>query len=607
MRPFRDPIRLSRRRTFARHSRALGALWAIPVLLGPAITLAASPPPQQAFDVEVDRLGAELTSLLSGARWSRAKWGALVVSLDRGDTLFAVNPDSAMAPASNLKLLTSTAALEELGPGYRFRTYLLTDGSVRNGVLEGDLVLYGTGDPGISDRFYPSKNTVFQALVDQLAAAGIRSVRGDLVADASFLSGPLRPEGWDPGDLNDHFAAPISALSFNENVVSLRIEAAPQVGLSPSVHSLPDHADLDVLNEAMTVAGRGRVTISRGDPLDPVLVQGRIARGARDVWRQLTVPDPARFTLAVFASVLEERGIRVSGRRRLVNNPGGSLASPRVTAPVVSSRPRTRILATHVSPPLREYLPVVNKRSNNLFAELLFRTVGRHAEGPGSPGAAQRAVRRTLVSMGVDTAGIVLMDGSGLSGGNRVRAATLVSLLSRVSESDLWGDLWASLPEAGNRRELPRMYRTPAAGNLRAKTGTIEGVSALSGVVQSMDGERLAFSIMVNESPSQSGAKRIEDELGVRLASFARGPEADLAPLVTQLPPPPVSSDPGGPVRHQVAPGESFDVIARRYGVGLEELLAANPSVQPRRLRAGTWVVVPPGSRRSGADGPGGP
>jgi D-alanyl-D-alanine carboxypeptidase/D-alanyl-D-alanine-endopeptidase (penicillin-binding protein 4) len=287
--------------------RALGALRTLPALVGFAITMGAAPTPRQTSDVEVDRLGAELRSLLSGARWSRAKWGALVVSLDRGDTLFAVNAEAALAPASNLKLLTTATALRELGPGYRFRTYLLTDGTVQNGVLEGDLVLYGTGDPGISDRFYPSKNTVFQTLVDQLVSAGIQSVRGDLVADASFLPGPLRPEGWDPGDLNDHFAAPISALSFNENVVSLRIEAAPRTGSSPVVHSLPDHAELDVLNEATTVAGRGRVTISRGDPLDPILVQGRIARGARDVWRQLTVPDPARFTLAVFASVLEER------------------------------------------------------------------------------------------------------------------------------------------------------------------------------------------------------------------------------------------------------------------------------------------------------------
>jgi D-alanyl-D-alanine carboxypeptidase/D-alanyl-D-alanine-endopeptidase (penicillin-binding protein 4) len=586
--------------------RALGALRTLPALVGFAITMGAAPTPRQTSDVEVDRLGAELRSLLSGARWSRAKWGALVVSLDRGDTLFAVNAEAALAPASNLKLLTTATALRELGPGYRFRTYLLTDGTVQNGVLEGDLVLYGTGDPGISDRFYPSKNTVFQTLVDQLVSAGIQSVRGDLVADASFLPGPLRPEGWDPGDLNDHFAAPISALSFNENVVSLRIEAAPRTGSSPVVHSLPDHAELDVLNEATTVAGRGRVTISRGDPLDPILVQGRIARGARDVWRQLTVPDPARFTLAVFASVLEERGIQVSGRRRIVNNPGGSVTAARVTAPVVTPRPRTRILATHVSSPLRDYLAVVNKRSNNLFAELLFRTAGRHAEGARAPGAAERAVRRTLADMGVDTTGMVLMDGSGLSEGNRVQAATLVGLLSQMSESELWGDLWASLPEAGNRRELPRMYRTPAAGNLRAKTGTIEGVSALTGVVQSMDGERLAFSIMVNESPSQNGAKRIEDELGIRLAAFARGPDTDLTPLLTQLPPPPVSSDPGGPVRHQVAPGESFDVIARRYGVGLEELIAANPSVEPRRLRTGSWIVVPPGSVGSGARGPGG-
>jgi D-alanyl-D-alanine carboxypeptidase/D-alanyl-D-alanine-endopeptidase (penicillin-binding protein 4) len=417
------------------------------------------------------------------------------------------------------------------------------------------------------------------------------------VGDRSFLSGPLRPEGWDPDDLNDHFAAAVSALSFNENVASLRVEAARGAGWKPSVHTLPDHAGLNVVNEAVTVDQRGRLFIGRDEPMSPILLQGQIQRGGRDVWRELTVPDPAAFSVSVFRAVLADKGITVLGDDRVngaeeASNVGGVT----VTAPSVAGRPRTRILATHVSPPLRDYLWVLNKKSHNLFGELIFRTLGRSLDGTGTPEASARAVTAALVDLGVDTLGVVQLDGSGLSAGNRVRASTFVSLLGRISESDLWGELWETLPEAGNRREMPRMYGTPAAGNLRAKTGTIEGVSALSGVVQSRDGERLAFSILVNGTRSTSRAKRVENDIGARLAAFTRGAGAPRPTRITQLPPPPVPTDSGGPARHLVERGESFDVIARRYGVTLEELMRANPNIQPQRLRAGSWIVVPPGN-----------
>lgn len=547
------------------------------------------------------RLGEDLSGLLTVYRWRAARWSVLVVSLDRGDTLFATEPDAAMAPASNMKILTSAAALRELGPDFRYRTWLVSEGEVREGVLDGDLVLYGTGDPGISDRFFPQKETVFHILADQLVAQGIRAVDGNLVGDASFLSGPLRPVGWEPEDLNDHFAAPVSALSFNENVVSLRVEPAARSGWRPVVHTLPEHAGLDVDNQALTVEGPGRLTIGRLDPEQPIRVEGTLQRGGRDAWRQITVSDPAAFAVSVFRSVLESRGIRVLGTEEVVYEPSASSVTPRrVTAPVrQASRPR--ILATHVSPPLSQYLAVVNKKSNNLFTELVFRTLGRVQEGSSRTEASARAVARSLAALGVDTAGVVQLDGSGLAAGNRVRARTFVDVLSRMSRTESWEAFWATLPEAGNRRELPRMYRTAAAGNLRAKTGTIEGVSALSGLVVSQDGERLAFSILVNGTPSTTRAKRVENDIGVRLASFTRG--SDVPPLgqVAQLPPPPIPTDSGGPARHQVSRGESLDAIARRYGVTLEELLRANPAVEPRRLRAGSWIVIPPLTAGSGA------
>lgn len=545
-----------------------------------------------AQSAQLRRLEGDLENALSTYRWPSATWGVLVTSLDQGDTLFALNPDSSLAPASNVKLLTSAAALAGLGAEFRFRTYLVTTGRVHDGVLEGDLVLYGTGDPGISDRFFPDKHTVFHLLIDQLAEQGIHTVRGDLVGDASFLPGPLRPESWGSRDLDDHFAAAVSALSFNENVVSFRVEAASTAGSPPIVHTIPDHAGLEVQNDATTVAGRPRLRLGifRENPLAPVQLEGGIRVNNRDLWRQMTVPDPPSFTLSVFRAVLEERGIRVAGENRVETQPGRSTVSgPGITAPAAQDIPRTRTLARHVSPPLREYLEEVNKHSNNHYAELIFRTLGRLSGGSGGPQSAASAVVETLAAMGVDTAGTHQADGSGLSAENRMSAATFVSLFSGVADSELWTDFWHTLPTAGTRRELGRMYRTAAAGNLRAKTGTIEDVSALSGIVRSQDAERLAFSIMVNGAPSTTRAKRVENQIGVRLASFSRGASAVRIPVVPDPESPESTTE-----RYQVRSGESFTTIARRHRVTLDEILRANPRIEPRRLQAGQWITIPP-------------
>lgn len=540
-------------------------------------------------------LGAETIELRSGldrlllaSSWRDAEWGVLVVSLDHGDTLYAINPDEPLAPASNVKLITTAAALQTLGPDYRFDTYLMTNGDVEDGVLHGDLILYGTGDPGISSRFHFRRDEAFHHLVDQLDSLGIREVRGDLVADASFLPGPQRPEGWDPRDLNDHFTAAVSALSFNENVVSVRI-APGDVGAPPRVQTIPDHAGMEILNLAETVPGsRPRVAILREDPLEPVRVEGTIGAGVRDVWRQFTVADPTVFTASVFRALLDDREIDIGGTTRTVSRPGRS-DLPRLSAPFAGKR-GVRVLARHTSEPLQSYLEVVNKQSHNLFAELVFRIVGRSVTGVGSTHASARAVGTTLADLGVDTTGMVLLDGSGLSAGNRVTAHTLVDVLERMSLSPSWGHYWATLPEAGRPRELGRMYRTAAAGNLRAKTGTIERVSALSGIVRAADGERLAFSILLNRAPSVARAKAVENQIGARLASFRRGMGSSGERLAQAEEP---SAPYAGTERHRIRPGENLTLIARRYGVSIEELLGANPRVEANSVFAGQWLVIP--------------
>jgi D-alanyl-D-alanine carboxypeptidase/D-alanyl-D-alanine-endopeptidase (penicillin-binding protein 4) len=305
----------------------------------------------------------------------------------------------------------------------------------------------------------------------------------------------------------------------------------------------------------------------------------------------MTVPDPAAFALSVFRSVLEERGVTVQGRNRVVTSPATSIVThSSITAPTLTEAPRTRTLARHRSPPLREYLGEVNKRSNNLYAELVFRTLGRLRGGTGSPQSASRAVADVLAELGVPRNGTVQVDGSGLSAENRIAPRTFVSLLSHLASSSYWTEFWHTLPAAGTRRELGRMYRTEAAGNLRAKTGTIDEVSALSGVVRSQDSERLAFSIMVNGTPSTTRAKRVENTIGVRLASFSRGslPPGERTEVVPDPEGPPTTTQ-----RYRVRSGESFTTIARRHRITLDELLRVNPDIEPRRLQAGQWILIP--------------
>jgi D-alanyl-D-alanine carboxypeptidase/D-alanyl-D-alanine-endopeptidase (penicillin-binding protein 4) len=260
-------------------------------------------------------------------------------------------------------------------------------------------------------------------------------------------------------------------------------------------------------------------------------------------------------------------------------------------------RPGARILATHVSRPLADYLAVVNKESHNLFAELVFRAVGRVAEGAGTPEASARAVRRAMDAIGADTTGLIQRDGSGLSAANRVTPRTFVGVLAAMNDGPLWPEYWATLPRAGTRRELGRMYRTAAADNLRAKTGTIEGVSALSGMVRSRDGERFAFSLMVNDSPSQTRAKRVENQIGTRLAEFRREP--DHVPVIVAETPEPSHRATAFSDRHRVAQGENLSAIAYRYGVTVEEILRVNPRLEPNRILAGQWVEIP---QRGGND-----
>jgi LysM repeat protein len=288
--------------------------------------------------------------------------------------------------------------------------------------------------------------------------------------------------------------------------------------------------------------------------------------------------------------------------------------------------PPPRVIAVHLSPTMAELAGVTNHVSQNLFAEALLKSVGRVALGDGSFGGGARAVHYFLeCERPFDATGIRIVDGSGLSPLNRITPRSTIHLLDLMTRTDEWETFYASLPEAaspsGGLHSLRnRMGQTPAARNLRAKTGTISNVSSLSGYVRAANGEMLAFSIYANDVPSTFQAKRIEDGIGVRLARFTR----PLPPPVS--PPEPVTEDepevaaeveettdtpveprdepeaapaaaptppPAAPRTHRVSSGETLDGIARRYGTSVAELQRLNPGVNPRRLQIGQAITVP--------------
>ncbi len=474
-----------------------------------------------------DALRSRIERTLPTTRFPGSEWAVLAVSLQHGDTLFARNADLPLAPASNMKVLTSAAALHYLGSDFRFPTYVITEGAVQDGVLTGDLVLYGTGDPALSDRFHSRRTEALEALAQELRNQGIHRIEGDVVGDGSFFQEAGVPGSWDPNNFNNAYSAPVSALSFNENVVTLRVGPGLVPGTPARVQTIPEEVDLPIVNDATTVDGPpGRpLIVDRGRFEDSIQISGNLRVGAPEAWRVIPVGDPTAFAASVFRNVLFEEGIVVSGRSRgLRDDTEGGTTEPHLWAPRFRSEVQApRVLAVHRSPPLLDLLEVVNKRSNNLYAELIFLALGQAVLADGTFDGGRATVQRFLERVvGLDVSEIQIEDGSGLSRENRVSARHLVAVLDFMETSPHGEAFWSTLPEAGNPRELRRMYQTAAAGNLRAKTGTIRRASALSGIVQTRSGEPVLFSIIGNEVPSPWAFKRIEDEIGAELAGFRR-------------------------------------------------------------------------------------
>lgn len=447
-------------------------------------------------------LGERLRTLLDQPPFDRSTWGVQVVD-ERGRAVFSRNEQRMFQPASNAKLIVTAAAAVLLPPDFRVRTSVYVQGGLRDGVVDGDLVLYGRGDPTFSSRCYSADTlapgvcdsawTVMQALADSIVAHGVRRITGRVVGDGSYFEPLTVHPDWAVFDVEWWYAAPVSALAFNDNAIDFRITPAATVGPPPAIVGWPDFALWTLENRARTGPADSGSSVVKGFFRRPGTwdwyAVGNAAVNRRPWTESVAVPDPDLFAARALAEALRRRGVAI----------GGGAASTTDSLAFATAR-RAPALAERIGRPLPDLLFPILNTSQNLFAEMLCKILGREIAGLGSWRAGLAVERRFLIdSVGIDSTAFDLADGSGLSARNLVTPGAFARLLSYMSRHPRGGPFLAALPQAGRPGSLSRRFlRTPVAGQVWAKTGSIARVNTLSGYVQGTDGRRFTFSVMAN-------------------------------------------------------------------------------------------------------------
>src|SRR5437667_750176 len=468
-------------------------------------------------------LERRLAQLLDVPPFERATWGLYVVD-DRARVLYQRNADRFAVPASNTKLVVTAAATVLLPPDYRVTTSLYVNGRVDAGVLHGDLVLYGRGDPTWSARCYSvdtlapgacdSAFTAIDAIADTIRARGIRRISGRVVGDGSYFEPTLIHYAWNAWDLNWWYAAPASGLGFHDNSVDFHVAPGAAVDQPPVITWSPDLALFTFENRARTVPPDSGSTIGDNFFRKPgtwdIWAEGTVALG-RKPWREsFALPDPSLYAARAVAASLLKNGVAIEGGAASTID---SLAyrGARSGPPLVEYRGR----------PLPDIIFPILNTSQNWFAEMLLKILGREVQGEGSWKAGLEVERRFLIdSVKVDSTTFALEDGSGLAAGNLVTPHAFVQLLSYMYHHPKRAPFIAGLPHAQQRGSLLKRFAgTPLEGRVLAKTGSIDRVNTLSGYIERADGRVITFSIQANahDVPTRQMLAQI-DSVVVQLA-----------------------------------------------------------------------------------------
>ncbi len=499
----------------------------------------------------LDSLRGRIAAHIGQARFAPAAWGVKIVSLESGKTIFEHNPEKYFNPASNAKLYTAALALERLGVDYRIRTSLYSAARPdAAGTLKADLIVYGRGDPTMAARL--NGGDYFKGLdplITQLVNSGVKRIEGDLVGDESFFAGPPFGSGWEWDDLQAYYGAEVSALTIDDNALDLFVKPADRAGIPCRITTGPPTSLVTLINRTQTSpkGTESRIVVYRPVGENIIYVSGRLPIDSSGYYSSVAVHNPAGLFAGLFRDALAQRGIAVTGRTRVIDWKYREVTPLDLTKLIE--------LGSVESMPLGDIVRETLKPSQNLYAQLLLLQVGANAErgiGAGSWGSGEKSLGERasaeqtarpspnprspapnpyatteemsiemmndfLAQVGVKKGDVLLEEGSGLSRRDVITPEATVALLSYMSRSR-WAEAYKNaLAVAGVDGTLQnRMKGTSASGNVRAKTGTLRYVYTLSGYVTTAAGERLAFSIMLNNyyNPERTAALRDSSSAG---------------------------------------------------------------------------------------------
>ena len=475
------------------------ALSLLVLVLGRPSAVAAQTP-AVAGDICPGELGAQVDAIANRPEFSRSRWGILIQPLSSTATLYSRDAQKYLIPASNVKLLTTAAALQKLGADFRIKT------SVYSGE-NGSLYVAGRGDPSISEA-------QLQSLAQQLKHRGVDRVN-ELIGDDSYFQGSAVNPNWEWEDAQAGYGAPINSLIFNQNAIELLLSPQDLGQPLKVTFAEPKLANQwQIQNNSVTVAQNESEFIEVGREFDrpAIRVSGQLKVGAESESAYVAVVNPANNFLQHFQQVLAAEGIPV--KQALVAS---------------VSRNFNQELATVESPPLEELVRVTNRESNNLYAEVLLRLLGKVTDKmpqqqEDTDEIGLKELKTALTQLGVNPNSYILADGSGLSRHNLISPEALVQTLRFMANSPAASIYRQSLPIAGESGTLKnRLNITPNRVILQAKTGTLSGVSALSGYIEVPDYEPLVFSIIVNQSDLSAASMRsATDEIVLLLNRLRR-------------------------------------------------------------------------------------
>ena len=464
-------------------------------IIGRALALSASTPPS--LHASTPSVQSSIDQALADPILARAFVGIRIDVLPdaaRGiseSTLYARDNGKLAMPASNMKLVTLAVAAERLGWTFAYDTRLEAIGTIAGGTLDGDLIVVGGGDPSIAGQDY-GQAPLFAEWADALKQAGITRVNGRLIGDDRLFDRDGLGAGWSWDYLTNSYAAPSSALSYNENAIVVRVSPGGAVGAKATIDAAPAGHGLTIQNEVATAAADSPAHVEIARPLgDTTLtVTGSVPLGAKPIVRGAAVLHPARFFVEGLRLALADRGITVRDGTHEIED-----ASP---APAATTPPR--VIATRSSAPLSALAGYFLKVSQNFYADMLLKTIGRASGGPGSVVQGVASVRETVGRWGIAPDEIVMNDGSGLSRYDYLTADAVVGVLRHVWQDErLRGPFVAALPVAGRDGTLDtRMRGTILDDRVEAKTGTLANVRSLSGYLETTSGKHLVFAILVN-------------------------------------------------------------------------------------------------------------